>query len=319
MSETLCPDHEALAVLAEHELSTPERARLIRHVTECRDCYVVYVETVRLLETAATSGQLAGGRPWVHVSRGTEPGRLARAWPGRWLLPGAAAALLAISIGIGWPMASRRLAAPAAPQRFPALARPDEGVPRREVRRQEAATQPDTAAWIRGAPWNSASQTRSSFAAAPSTRRAFLLGMHFASLDRACREPAPAVRQKAVAEIDRSLRAAGLMATRERQRLVARANSPDCFFDSPVGEAVTPWLSLGRTLEGWRIAAVERDASAFDPERQRSLGQLLAVIDLEKPAQLLGVRLAQQARLRDGESWDSLIDRLVELIELLCA
>ncbi len=143
--------------------------------------------------------------------------------------------------------------------------------------------------------------------------------MHLASLERACREPASTARQQAIEEIDRSLRAGALVTAGERQRLVARASGQNCFVNSHVGEVATPWLSLGRALENWRIAAVERNPSAFDPERHRNLGRLLELIDIEKPARILGARLAQQPPLRDGETWDSLIDRLVELIELLCA
>lgn len=318
MSEALCPDPEALAALAEHQPSTARREALIRHITECQDCYVAFVETVRLLDTVASSGQAAARRLSIPIPRATvEPGRLAAAWPGHWLLPGAAAALLAIGIGISLQVTRRQTAPPVA-QAFPGVARPHEDVPPPEVRLPEAAIQRDTPAWIEGAPWNSISRSRSGFASVPSTRQAFLLGMHLASLDRACRETAPAVMQQAVGEIDRSLRAGGLVRAGERRRLVAQARSQDCLFHSHVEEAATPWLFLGRALEDWRIAAVERTPSAFDPERQRNLGRLLAVVDLEKPARLLGARLAQPPRPSDGEPWDSLVNDLVELIELLC-
>jgi hypothetical protein len=319
VSATVCPDPEALATLAEHQASALQRERLIRHITECHNCYVAFVETGRLINAVTSSGQPGAPSPLITVPRGpVQHGRLAHVQPWHSLLQAAAAALLVIGIGIAWLQVLRHQVATPHPQKSPLPARPAAVASPPGVPRPEVTIQRDAPAWITGAPWNSVSQSRSGFASAPSTRRAFLLGMHLASLERACREPASAARQEVVEEIDRSLRAAGFVAAGERQRLVAHASSRDCFFDSHVGDAAAPWLSLGRALEDWRIAAVERNPSAFNPERQRNLGRLLAVVELENPAQQLGARLAQQPRFSDGESWDSLRDALVELIELLC-
>ncbi len=126
MSENVCPDPEALAALAEHEASTPQREGLIRHIAECHDCYVAFVGTVRLLDAVASSGQPAAhnvSRP-VLGARG-RPGRTAPARPGYWLLPAAAAALLATGMGIAWLQVSHRQAEPTAAQKAPSSARPD--------------------------------------------------------------------------------------------------------------------------------------------------------------------------------------------------
>jgi hypothetical protein len=178
-------------------------------------------------------------------------------------------------------------------------------------------------AWLRDAPWVSAGRARYGFASEPAPKRALLVGMQLAALGRACQGTGTTADLDAVQEVGQSLRNTGLMADGERDRLLSKAAAHDCAFAPPgiptTRNELAQWREMGRMLEQWRIAAVERDPSAKDAARVRQLGALLAVLSLDGPAARVATRLADPARASADRAWDSLAEDLTELLELLCA
>jgi hypothetical protein len=145
--------------------------------------------------------------------------------------------------------------------------------------------------------------------------RAFLRGLHFAAFERACREPRGPARDSALREIDVSLAAGGLASADERQRLVARAAAGGCRGAS-VSES--PWTAFGRTLEAWRIAAVEGDPTAFAPERARETASRLSTLRGPDAARRKADQIAEALDRAGTMDRDALTADLADLMELLC-
>lgn len=318
MSETVCPAAEDLATLADRDVSASERRRLLQHLSECDDCYVAFAETIRLNEETSNA-EVRVPSPDPDVRHVAHPIRHRPVWPtGRRLPLAAAASLIAASLAVGitglqwWSRRTPQVAEPASSSPPSAELAPSATPP------PDLASPNDRPAWTRNASWNTSSRSSLSFASAPPSRRAFVLGMHFAALDRACHEVRLASKQAAAREIDQSLEAAVLVSDDERRQLMARAIGSQCAFPSPVAGPTAPWFDLGRALESWRIAVVERHPSAFGTERRRELERLIAAVELDRPARRLAVRLVQTPAQADEGSWGSLRSDLTELIELLC-
>ena len=84
MRVDLCPGSEGLAELVEGRLQGARREELLAHVAACEDCYTVYAETLRFLETAPPTARAATADIWSRALRV--------------LLPLAAAAVLTVVV-----------------------------------------------------------------------------------------------------------------------------------------------------------------------------------------------------------------------------
>jgi hypothetical protein len=322
VSTGACLEPEYLAALVDRRVAAPgERRAMLAHIASCDDCYVAFAGTARVMDVDSRG-------PEVHPEQPIIPGHGARGRArGPWLLAAAAGILLATGL-FCWHLNSRPTGADGAPlpapvargahpstQPLPAATPPPSGSPLPPSRNPRATG--SAAAWIQDAPWATAGRARYGFAAEPATKRALLLGMHLGALSRACRGNGETPDTAAVREVGQSLQRTGLVEAAERVRLLAHAAAHDCTFTSPGGHAA--WLDLGRELEQWRIAVVEKDPSAFDAARGRRVGALVESLPLEGPVLDRATRLIARVRAGEDRSWESLTEDLDELIELLCA
>lgn len=99
---TACPDPETLAAFIDRRLPDAERGRLAEHLSECPDCYEIFVDTVRVLEEEP-DGVGEGADPVVDRESGQAPIR-PPVRPGPWArvvrtaLP--LAAVLIVAVGV---------------------------------------------------------------------------------------------------------------------------------------------------------------------------------------------------------------------------
>lgn len=236
---------------------------------------------------------------FVETARFLEQGKKRRRFHPRWLTLAAAAVLC---LAVGWFVTSRDSAPPAGP--------------RAVTSSPVAAESPfqSRVPWLESAPWNGSGDTRFGFAPAPASRRQLLLGFHLAALDRACSSPQP-VREQVLGNVQRSLEGSGLVSTAQGDRLAKELGTGECPL---LREATSDWTELGRTIEAWRIAAVERDAAAREPERAREVADRLVAVQAGTAVQRLARRLEERLR-KEGVSWDDLLIEIATLIELVSA
>jgi hypothetical protein len=298
MTRTTCPEPELLACLVEGSALPEDRARLLLHMAECKDCYGVFAETARFVDTLPASSTVQGS------VRRTRNAPL--------VLPLAAALLL----GLGTAALLVRRQAPASPAPVAdgvAKASPSPIV-------SEAV---DLPAWLTRAPWNASAWPRLGFARSDSAERnAFALGLHRGALQRACHTPDETLRRGIVLEIARSLaRVVGPLREDERHSWLSTATAGQCqFAEPPLAGDAAALFEIGKTLEVLRIAAIEQDPAGLDAGR---IGEVRRLIDslqtAPKPARTLGLALAHPPPSPTPADWEKFESDIVDLIELLRA
>lgn len=93
---TTCPDPETLAAFIDRRLPDAERRRVTEHLSECPDCYEIFVDTVRVLEDEP--GGVEEGSGEEPAAAPVRPGLWARAV--RAALPLAAVLIVAVGVWI---------------------------------------------------------------------------------------------------------------------------------------------------------------------------------------------------------------------------
>jgi hypothetical protein len=297
MSTGACLGPEFLAALVERRIAASEERRsMLAHIASCADCYEAFAGTARFLDETAVQETPGGssGSPW--------------------LVAAAAAVVMATGL-LWWQLASGTALPQVTPSEAPLAHQATP--PGSTTRRSGEPASPATAAWLRDAPWATAGRARNAFAPVPASKRDLLLGMHLAALGRACLGSGTKPDAAAIGEVGQSLRRMGAVAEAERLRLLAQAEAHDCEL-APAARA-GPWLEMGRALEQWRIAVVEKDKAAFDAARARRFGALVERVHLEGAALPLAKRLSTRRSAPEDGNWDVLASDLDDLIELLCA
>jgi hypothetical protein len=97
-----CPTDEDLAAFLDGMLPEPERARIIAHLADCETCYEIFADAAHFLHPPEPeeAGKVLGfpGAPPTDPPRQEERRSARKLW---WIAP-AAAAVLAVGIGLGW-------------------------------------------------------------------------------------------------------------------------------------------------------------------------------------------------------------------------
>jgi predicted anti-sigma-YlaC factor YlaD len=88
-----CPTDEELAAFLDGMLSESERARVVAHLADCESCYEIFAGVVHFQQDSASLEQEGTVVPFPSKKDGEG------ARSGRWWIPAAAAAVLAVGVG----------------------------------------------------------------------------------------------------------------------------------------------------------------------------------------------------------------------------
>jgi Putative zinc-finger len=282
-----CPAPEILAQMAEGRLGGADRARLVAHLARCPDCHVVLAEAARYLDAHQTTG-----RPWVGGSASRR----------RWASGLAAAAGLAavILVVIRVPRHS--------PEPAPVSSAESSGPPR--------TVRSGPPSWVTDAPWESA--PRLAFAPSSTQAKSAWVGLHLGALDRVCAttdgDIARMVRTRVALSLREATPAAWVSAV--SSPVACRSGRVEA---SALAQVDARWLTLGRLLERWRIAAAEHDERAIEAADRASLDRLVRELPLSPAARRsLELTLSRAAGTQSTRSnWDEFGNAVLDSIEVL--
>jgi hypothetical protein len=275
-----CPDPETLAEMAEGRLPASTRSHLVGHLARCPDCHEVLAESARFVEQRRLRKRVLGlSRP-----------RLAAA------LTGLAAAAAVVFAVIRVPDRERQ-ALPAQKSSAPLPSVPDP-------------------LWLTDAPWEG--RSRLAFADVRSPSTSVWIGLHVGALDRACTlteaDLARTIRQRVAASLKGNWPGDLPLAVLEPEACAGRR------VNVPGSAAVDGgWLTLGRVLERWRIAAAERDSGAITDDDRTAVTRLIRELPVSDPARRSLQRTLHCVSMapRTPHDWDELGEAVIDSIEVL--